>query len=382
MKKLICRNCSAEIDDRNEKCPHCHKDPKKRGSRSKGGLVAIILIALAVIAAVFIGLNFDEVKEKVFSVLPQSVVAALSKESVTESTKEISEPSSKESQSSQKETEKKTTENKTTEKETSKKVSETKKEKEETTQKPSSEKSSKEENKTFDLLKAEIKEIPVLSSEKKEISKRGLITAEKEKLKALGSEKFGEFCLQKISRSPYSWVTIKFSDSTGIVFTGNCATFAVYCKLDKNDCIGEVLGTIILSSDGKYVFTSKKSSASAEPVTTSPEKETTESKTAEKKTTEKKTTKAKTTSKQKEPSADYTLNKNALKEKTTTKPQKETAAAKATTKKAESSSVVYITDSGKKYHADGCSSLSKSKHEISLKDAKSKGYTACKRCKP
>ncbi|MDO4380934.1 MAG: hypothetical protein Q4D20_08680 [Clostridia bacterium] len=377
---MICRNCSAEIDDRNEKCPHCHKDPKKRDSRSKGGIVAIILIILAVIAAVFIGLNFDEVKEKVFSVLPQSVVSALSKEGTTESTKEISEPSSKESQSSQNETEKKTTE-----KETSKKVTETKTEKKETTQKPANEKDAKEGSKTFDLLKAEIKEIPVLSSEKKEISKRGLITAEKEKLKALGSEKFGEFCLQKISRSPYSWVTIKFSDSTGIVFTGNCATFAVYCKLDKNDYIGEVLGTIILSSDGKYVFTSKSSPASAEPVTTSPakaEKETTESKTTEKKTTEKKTTKAKTTTKQKETSADYTLNKNALKNKTTTKAPKETTAAKTTTKKAENSSVVYITDSGKKYHADGCPSLSKSKHEISLKDAKSKGYTACKRCKP
>lgn len=43
---------------------------------------------------------------------------------------------------------------------------------------------------------------------------------------------------------------------------------------------------------------------------------------------------------------------------------------------------VYITDTGKKYHLGGCSSLSKSKHAISLSDAKAQGYGACKRCNP
>jgi Predicted hydrolase (metallo-beta-lactamase superfamily) len=43
---------------------------------------------------------------------------------------------------------------------------------------------------------------------------------------------------------------------------------------------------------------------------------------------------------------------------------------------------VYITKSGTKYHADGCSSLSKSKIPISLTDAKSKGYTPCSLCNP
>lgn len=41
---------------------------------------------------------------------------------------------------------------------------------------------------------------------------------------------------------------------------------------------------------------------------------------------------------------------------------------------------VYVTKSGKKYHRDGCRSLSKSKTEISLQEAKSKGYTPCKNC--
>lgn len=43
---------------------------------------------------------------------------------------------------------------------------------------------------------------------------------------------------------------------------------------------------------------------------------------------------------------------------------------------------VYITRTGKKYHRDGCRYLAASKIPISLKDAKAKGYTACKVCRP
>jgi len=43
---------------------------------------------------------------------------------------------------------------------------------------------------------------------------------------------------------------------------------------------------------------------------------------------------------------------------------------------------VYITDSGKKYHADGCSSLAKSKAPIELEKAKAQGYTPCSKCNP
>jgi len=43
---------------------------------------------------------------------------------------------------------------------------------------------------------------------------------------------------------------------------------------------------------------------------------------------------------------------------------------------------VYITRTGKKYHRDGCRYLAASKIAISLKDAKAKGYTACKVCHP
>lgn len=43
---------------------------------------------------------------------------------------------------------------------------------------------------------------------------------------------------------------------------------------------------------------------------------------------------------------------------------------------------VYITNTGKKYHRDGCRYLSKSKIAISLKDAEARGYTPCSVCDP
>ena len=43
---------------------------------------------------------------------------------------------------------------------------------------------------------------------------------------------------------------------------------------------------------------------------------------------------------------------------------------------------VYITDSGSKYHREGCRHLTKSKIAIALSDAVARGYTPCKVCKP
>lgn len=43
---------------------------------------------------------------------------------------------------------------------------------------------------------------------------------------------------------------------------------------------------------------------------------------------------------------------------------------------------VYITQTGKKYHAVGCRYLSKSQIPIPLSDAQAKGYTPCSVCRP
>jgi micrococcal nuclease len=49
---------------------------------------------------------------------------------------------------------------------------------------------------------------------------------------------------------------------------------------------------------------------------------------------------------------------------------------------AEEDLEVYVTNSGKRYHVDGCSSLSRSKIAITLGDAVRSGYTPCSICKP
>lgn len=56
---------------------------------------------------------------------------------------------------------------------------------------------------------------------------------------------------------------------------------------------------------------------------------------------------------------------------------------KQTSPAQESNSViVYVTKTGEKYHRGGCRYLSKSKIQISLKDAKARGYDPCSVCKP
>ena len=58
------------------------------------------------------------------------------------------------------------------------------------------------------------------------------------------------------------------------------------------------------------------------------------------------------------------------------------AATSAETLATSANSLVYVTTTGKKYHADGCRYLSKSKIPLSLEDAKTNGYTPCSVCKP
>ena len=42
----------------------------------------------------------------------------------------------------------------------------------------------------------------------------------------------------------------------------------------------------------------------------------------------------------------------------------------------------YITETGSRYHREGCRYLWNSKIEISLEEAKARGYTACSVCDP
>jgi hypothetical protein len=44
--------------------------------------------------------------------------------------------------------------------------------------------------------------------------------------------------------------------------------------------------------------------------------------------------------------------------------------------------IVYVTQTGEKYHTEQCSSLRNSKIPISLGEAVTKGYEPCQLCKP
>ena len=57
-------------------------------------------------------------------------------------------------------------------------------------------------------------------------------------------------------------------------------------------------------------------------------------------------------------------------------------AERATPKKSESTQTVYVTRTGKKYHAAGCPYLRSSGRPMDLKEALASGYTACSRCNP
>jgi hypothetical protein len=43
---------------------------------------------------------------------------------------------------------------------------------------------------------------------------------------------------------------------------------------------------------------------------------------------------------------------------------------------------VFVTKTGKKYHRGSCQHLAKSSIKLSLTDAQSRGYEACKTCRP
>lgn len=48
----------------------------------------------------------------------------------------------------------------------------------------------------------------------------------------------------------------------------------------------------------------------------------------------------------------------------------------------EQAVTVYVTRTGEKYHRGSCHHLSRSKYPVSLRDAKRRGYTPCKVCRP
>ncbi len=76
-----------------------------------------------------------------------------------------------------------------------------------------------------------------------------------------------------------------------------------------------------------------------------------------------------------------------LKKTSSTISQNKSTAAKTSTSSTAktsaqntNSTIVYVTNTGKKYHKSNCSYLKKSKIEMSLSNAQSSGYTPCSKC--
>lgn len=63
-------------------------------------------------------------------------------------------------------------------------------------------------------------------------------------------------------------------------------------------------------------------------------------------------------------------------------PQLAGVPAAQTPKPAPQSTKVYVTKTGEKYHLGTCRSLRQSRLETTVADAKRRGFTACKVCKP
>ena len=216
---MICRNCSAIIEDGCEKCPSCGKNPGKRGAKGGGKAVALIVLALLVLGAgVVFALNMDFIKEKfgaLFASAPTSDATTLDYNDTgvaEETTTEVPET-----------------------KETTKAIAAT------------------EPVEKISLLKARINTL-ALKKDGNKIVFHGTLELKKSQLKALTHTQFSDFCAKRVSQLTYAWLTLKCEDNTGIVFTGNCITTATYCTLDENDYIGQSLGTILLTESGEYVF--------------------------------------------------------------------------------------------------------------------------------
>lgn len=207
------------------------------------------------------------------------------------------------------------------------------------------------------------------------VGKYGYIGANKAEFKAMSQKQFLSFCKKNVDDSELKWLTIRFEDGTGIVFNSDDYTFATYCELDSNCYIKKTIGKIVLNKSGEYDYISDSPAVVTSTTNVTTSETITETSTA---TSTTETTTAPTTQ-----TTQPTVVETTVAITTSLPPQQEEDffAEPDTTARTESNSdVVYVTKSGTKYHKSGCSYLASSKIEISLSDAKAKGFSPCSRC--
>lgn len=153
------------------------------------------------------------------------------------------------------------------------------------------------------------------------------------------------------------------------VGTGNKYGHPVQSVLDTFDSIGaevfrtDLLGSIVTVSDGKTIsFNQKGAVPSGNAIQSTPASPSIEQNTVQQPAT----TPSESTPETVEPPASEPAQPNA--------PAQNIAS--------ENGTAVYVTKSGKKYHTDSCSSLSKSKIEKTLSAVQQEGYEPCSKCNP
>ena len=221
---MICRNCSAEIDDSCETCPVCKKDPKQsqKSKLSLFSIIAIIICLALVCGCVYFGINLLHNKrenpsepESTSQSLTDTSDAEPSEEDATLSSDATSETSSDFNESTS----------------NSDSVS------------PDSPFSNKMINK-----------VDINDQNGTKITTRAFVEVSKSEAENISEEDFVQFLNIYVKTSVYSWFTIKFDDNTGIVFNGNWIKTAAYGELDENGFIKNVYGRIILTESGKYIY--------------------------------------------------------------------------------------------------------------------------------
>ena len=343
---MICRNCSAVIPDDSEKCPSCGRDPEKRGRSRKTAFIIFLLSLIIFSSCVAIAVRINRAPAEPTSASSTSVTSESSALFALKTT--------------------------LTQSETTVCVTETK----------PTESTAPKETKSFKDF--EVETFTVSSAADGEKTERALIKADKEDFQKNGKDYIETICRSIISKNSYIWLTVDFGDSTGIVFLSDNTGGADYGKIDENGLISELYGSFIISRQADYSYYPVLPPTTAEPTQTTgceqteSQKQTTETtisapgSSASSTTAEAKTTNEPETVTEAKP----TENKSS-EPKTTEKTE-----PKAAPSDSVSDSVVYITNTGSKYHRDGCASLKKSKIKTDRDKAISEGYEPCKRCNP
>ncbi|MGN1419850.1 MAG: zinc-ribbon domain-containing protein [Acutalibacteraceae bacterium] len=300
---MICKNCKKEISDNAEYCPHCGFETDKNGLKKKvpTGKIAITAVCFVFVClAVFLAGKIISQKN-----LANLSTAPVSLTSVTEDLTRTAFTQ--------------TNENDETAGIKSNNI----------------------------LLSASCETFPAFGIENQI---RAVITAEKSQAQALSGEEFSDFCSNTIENGNYAWVTVSFSDSTGIVFVGNNTDLISYGQIDENGLIVKPYGYIIRQSDSSYVYKNILQNETGSTAQASAEES------------------------EKEPEASAETEASV---KASTESLSQTAAD-------ESSQTVYVTASGTKYHKAGCSYIKNSStaSAVSKDKAVEQGYTPCSRCKP